>query len=810
MSDDITAASDAGTYTHTAAGTSYTDASNNPQDSTYNGITAVAADSLKDAGNTGFKSSNYAISLNKGKHTVGKRTVRAKVSGSQVYGESASTSGEAYAIDFEKAGGTGAAASEGLANGQTIDNGQVTVQNSVGVTNDVGTYTTSQSDVGKEIAYGKDNPERVDDKNQGIYGIVVSDGKGVNAFNNNNYNIVLKQGSYTVTKRPVTFLTTGSRTYGEENSTVKDYTIQQLNTAAKKGLTGRNAGTVTADKATVLNATEALTDAGSYGTESKSAQVLNIDPAVQTILGDDYKNYDITYKDEFTINPRTVRVTIDGASTYGDAARTAGTDYNVIDFERSGADGVKAQEGLVGGQTIDKSHVTIQTNGIGEKTDAGTYYLSQGAGTPGISGITVTNGNGFRNKNYKIEIQGGTYTVNPRDLKIKITGKKTYGDPTSGSGRDYTVSASGLQNNETIDFNDATVLHSAETGDRFSNAGEYHSSDGKGILGFEDSTLHGDGFKLGNYELTYDTVFTIDKRPVDVYMESRRMSGSPSSVRMDEPMTMRNVPEAHQGRFLADMQIIDTAPQVIAARDYPGFDGSGYLDLRFAGDIYGNYIIHRHTIYHILPDRMMKPSVYYAVQPVRRPILDVMYFKVNGSEGINRWAGTEKPPYDGEIILNKDVTKSIAAMPDMTKKPDVPAGPGQEFLKEEVTQAVPVIYTDGRKQDVRGRYHLAYENNHVVIYPASDDVSVPRLKETPVSPESRRVMRVPYQGGEGEYNVAYAEGIVQVYPQNETAYRLVQAKGKDEQLLLQSSLTSAVQELGASLEDIGAVYVYTK
>lgn len=810
VSDDITAAADAGTYTHTAAGTSYTDASNNPQDSTYNGITAVAADSLKDAGNTGFKSSNYAISLNKGKHTVGKRTVRAKVSGSQVYGESASTSGEAYAIDFEKAGGTGVAASEGLANGQTIDNGQVTVQNSVGVTNDVGTYTTSQSDVGKEIAYGKDNPERVDDKNQGIYGIVVSDGKGVNAFNNNNYNIVLKQGSYTVTKRPVTFLTTGSRTYGEENSTVKDYTIQQLNTAAKKGLTGRNAGTVTADKATVLNATEALTDAGSYGTESKSAQVLNIDPAVQTILGDDYKNYDITYKDEFTINPRTVRVTIDGESTYGDAARAAGTDYKTIAFERSGADGVKAQEGLVGGQTIDKSQVTIQTNGIGEKTDAGTYYLSQGAGTPGISGITVTDGNGFRNKNYKIEIQGGTYTVNPRDLKIKITGEKTYGDPTSFSGRDYKVFASGLQNNETIDFNDATVLHSAETGDRFSNAGTYLSGEGKGILGFDDSTLHGDGFKLGNYKLSYDTEYVIDKRPVDVYMESRRMSGAPSSARMDEPMTMRNVPEAHQGRFLADMQIIDTAPQVIAARDYPGFDGSGYLDLRFAGDIYRNYIIHRHTIYHILPDRMMKPSIYYAVQPERRPILDVMYFKVNGSEGINRWSGTEKSPYAGEIILNKDVTNSIQAATDIRKKPGLPARPGQELLKEEVTQAVPVVYTDGRKQDVRGRYHLAYENNHVVIYPASDDVSVPRLKERPVSSEIRRVMRVPYQGGEGEYHVAYADGIVQVYPQNETAYRLVQAKGKDEQLLLQSSLTSAVRELGASLEDIGAVYVYTK
>lgn len=99
-------------------------------------------------------------------------------------------------------------------------------------------------------------------------------------------------------------------------------------------------------------------------------------------------------------------------------------------------------------------------------------------------------------------------------------------------------------------------MHSADTNNRFSNAGEYRSSENKGILGFDDSTLHGEGFKLGNYALNYDTVYVIDRRPVDVYMESRRTSGSPSSLRMDEPMTMRNVPQEHQGRFLSDMQIL--------------------------------------------------------------------------------------------------------------------------------------------------------------------------------------------------------------------------------------------------------------
>ena len=609
VTDDINETTDAGTYTYTSDGTSYSDTA----DHGYQGIAAVAPDSLKDAGDTGFKSSNYDITLHQGTHTIEKRTVRATVSGSQVYGESAPTSGEAYQVAFDMAGGAGVAASEGLANGQTIAKSQVTVNNSVGVTNDVGTYTTSQSDVGKEIAYDADNPERVDGKDQGI------------------------------------------------------------------------------------------------------------------------------------------------------------------------------------------------------------------------DGLTVTDGNGFKNKNYHIVLKQGTYTVNKRPLAITIKGEKTYGDPTSFSGGDYDVSESGLQNHETIDFGDASVVHSHDTDDRFSNAGEYHSNDGKGILGFDSDTLHGDGFKLGNYDITYDTVFVIDRRPVDVYMESRRTSGSPSSLRMDEPMQMRNVPQEHQGRFLSDLQVIDTAPQVIAAGDYPGDyldeHGAGYLDLSFAGDIYCNYMIHRHTVYHILPDRMMKPSVYNAVQPVRRPILDVMYLKVDGSEGINRWGGAETPEDDGAIILkdngivgssrdNADRTsRANQSQPNPSEHLDQPTRPvtadGMGELHEEVEQAVPVIYTDGENKELGGRYHLAYENDTVVVRPTADAAVVPALRTASAAEEARKVLRVPYQGAEGEYEVAYADGIVQLYPKNDAARQLAEARGKDEQRLLQSGLESAVQQLGVQLEDVEAVYIYT-
>lgn len=441
----------------------------------------------------------------------------------------------------------------------------------------------------------------------------------------------------------------------------------------------------------------------------------------------------------------------------------------------------------------------------------------------------MTDGNGFKNKNYHIVLKQGTYTVNKRPLAITIKGEKTYGDPTSFSGGDYDVSESGLQNHETIDFGDASVVHSHDTDDRFSNAGEYHSNDGKGILGFDSDTLHGDGFKLGNYDITYDTVFVIDRRPVDVYMESRRTSGSPSSLRMDEPMQMRNVPQEHQGRFLSDLQVIDTAPQVIAAGDYPGDyldeHGAGYLDLSFAGDIYCNYMIHRHTVYHILPDRMMKPSVYNAVQPVRRPILDVMYLKVDGSEGINRWGGAETPEDDGAIILkdngivgssrdNADRTsRANQSQPNPSEHLDQPTRPvtadGMGELHEEVEQAVPVIYTDGENKELGGRYHLAYENDTVVVRPTADAAVVPALRTASAAEEARKVLRVPYQGAEGEYEVAYADGIVQLYPKNDAARQLAEARGKDEQRLLQSGLESAVQQLGVQLEDVEAVYIYT-
>lgn len=683
------------------------------------------------------------------------------------------------------------------------------------------------------------------DTDKGIYTVQLgagenTDGSGLSTFSSNNYNITYHT-TQIINPEKLTITIDGTKVYGSQSSALSSDAV--IITGVVPGDAATNVTGITD------NMNQTLMDAGTYhhdwssyaGISDKKESYTYVDMEgnrhtvdkdnasgitgvdVQEKSGFSFNNYDIDFKSTYTVTPRTVRVTVKGESTYGDPAETAGENYKKIEFERAGT----SEEGLVGGQHIDSSQITVLNNLV-STSDAGTYRSSQsGVGSPieygadnpssadgknyGISGVEVKDGNGFKNQNYNIVLQEATYTVNKRPLTLTIKGEKTYGDLTSLSGRDYTVSQSGLQNNETIDFNDATVVHSMETGDRFSNAGEYHSSDNKGILGFDDSTLHGDGFKLGNYELTYDTVFVIDKRPVDVYMESRRTSGSPSSLRMDEPMTMRNVPQEHQGRFLSDLQILDTSPQVIAAGDYPGFDGTGYLDLNFAGDIYHNYMIHRHTVYHILPDRMMKPSVYNAVQPVRRPILDVMYLKVDGSEGINRWNGVQTPKDDGAIILKDGLggdRTSQPHQPDQLTRPVPSEGMGD--FHEEVSQAVPVVYTDGENKELGGRYHLAYENDAIVVRPTTDTAEVPSLRAASVAQEEYKVLHVPYQGAEGEYAVAYADGIVQLYPKNDVARQLAKSKDTDEQLLLRSGLASAVQELGVQLEDIEAVYIFTK
>lgn len=272
---------------------------------------------------------------------------------------------------------------------------------------------TAELRTGKKIADGTDT-------DKGIYQVQLKAGEN-STFSANNYNITYHT-TQVINPEKITITIDGTKVYGSQSA--------DLTSDAAK-ITGVVSGDAVPNVKITDNMNQTLMDAGTYhhdwssyaGISDKKESYTYVDTDgnsytvdkdkafgvtgvdVEENPGFSFNNYDIDFKSTYSVTPRTVRVTIDGASTYGDAAQTAGTDYNVIDFERSGADGVKAQEGLVDGQTIDKSQVTVQTNGIDAKTDAGTYHLSQGAGTPGINGIKVTDGNGFQNKNTRLRFR---------------------------------------------------------------------------------------------------------------------------------------------------------------------------------------------------------------------------------------------------------------------------------------------------------------------------------------------------------------------------------------------------------------------
>lgn len=343
---------------------------------------------------------NYDYVISEGSHTLTINPVdlTVNVKGESTYGKTDTT----YTVT-----------STGAKNGENIVAGSETKSN-LAANASAGSYTanawtdktgatTSKAppQSGKYLNTAARRAEQSSDNgtatDKGIYQVQLAagtntDGSGLSTFSANNYNITYRT-TQVVNPAKLAITIDGTKVYGSQPSslTAGNMTIASGELAHGDSLNGLNvadnmgqltdAGTYRHNWSiyaggSVPAESYTYTDAGSYGTESASSeQVLDIDPAVQTILGDDYKNYAITYQDKFTINPRTVRVTIAGESTYGETAPTKGEAYQVA-FDMAGGTGVEVDEGLVGGQTIAKSQVTVQ-NSVGPTNDAGTYTTSQ-------------------------------------------------------------------------------------------------------------------------------------------------------------------------------------------------------------------------------------------------------------------------------------------------------------------------------------------------------------------------------------------------------------------------------------------------
>ena len=149
------------------------------------------------------------------------------ISGSQIYGVNASTTkttGASYTIS----------ALTGLKNSETFDQSKLTITNGVTNTTGVGTYTKTTTPAGVSA----------------VNNYVDS---GTTGFNVNNYDISFNS-SYVVNKAPLTVTITGSRTYGDANTTTTNYSV--TNTATQNG--------EKYDYTSIVNGVGQYDDVGSY------------------------------------------------------------------------------------------------------------------------------------------------------------------------------------------------------------------------------------------------------------------------------------------------------------------------------------------------------------------------------------------------------------------------------------------------------------------------------------------------------------------------------------------------------------------
>lgn len=256
------------------------------------------------------------------------------------------------------------------------------------------------------------------------------------------------------------------------------------------------------------------------------------------------------------ITKRPMNIHIKGSKAYGEDTQTTGADIGIgnITF-----DNIKEHDILSPAQ-LNALHIANQLH----DGDAYPYntdtYLNVGTYTGSKTGIAtaggaenllhITNLSDALKHNYDISFTS-TYTVNKRDLSIKITGEKTYGDMTQTIGSGYLFEIHGLQNGETIGSltdgwygygsdvlhitNKAKDVDGDEAGgprDIYLDAGLYEgsvyadgSSDNQPAYVNNLSSLADGGFKADNYAITQESSYKVNKKTAQVITSGSRVYG---------------------------------------------------------------------------------------------------------------------------------------------------------------------------------------------------------------------------------------------------------------------------------------------
>ena len=123
------------------------------------------------------------------------------------------------------------------------------------------------------------------------------------------------------------------------------------------------------------------------------------------------------------------------------------------------------------------------------------------------------------------------------------------------------------------------------------------------------------------------------------------------------------------------------------------------------------------------------------------------------------------------------------------------------------SEAIPVLSTDGGARDLDGIYTVNYSPEKLAIKPSSKKVDIPDPKE--IRNTSEQALSFLYQTANGAFKVTFGNGIVTLYPQDESALSIVTAKDrKAERAVLASGLLTSIEDLGVTPVEIRAVYIF--
>lgn len=369
-----------------------------------------------------------------------------------------------------------------------------------------------------------------------------------------NYDITFTS-TYTVNKRDLSIKITGEKTYGDVTQATGSgygFDISGLQNSETIGSLGNGLhehGTTAlhiTNKAKDVDGDEAggprdiYLDAGlyegsvaAYGTISNQpAYVNNLSEAA----GNGFKesNYAITQDSSYKVNQKVAQVTTSGSRVYG-----AGNDTVTYAYDASGllADDV-ALFGNADKATVNSTAPTLRV---------GTYGNTV-LGSPAVLTTTLSNTNADKlNKNYALSY-ADTFTITPASLSISITGGKQYGQATSTSGADYTITINGLQNTDKIGgLNDGSNTGNASISvannlrdsqgdtDRSLDVDTYTvggSSQSSNALGIEDLLYINnlDAELLHNYNITTSSSYTVTPAPLFIDIQGQKVYGQNTST----------------------------------------------------------------------------------------------------------------------------------------------------------------------------------------------------------------------------------------------------------------------------------------